>query len=136
RAWAFILGVFVTSRLLYLLVGEYAARAVAEPKGVHYLRLPPHTPLGQWANWDGAWYARIASQGYDLQHLQGASFFPLYPLLVRLATPSLDEVAARGVLVSLASLLAAFAFIYWLVVHGWGEPVARRTLLCLAFFPT
>jgi hypothetical protein len=49
---------------------------------------------------------------------------------------SLGAMSLWGMLLSLAFLPLAFFFVYRIAQDGWGEQVARRTLLALAFFPT
>lgn len=46
---------------------------------------PPSNDLNAFANWDGVWYADIATQGYIHNPDEGSYvvFFPLYPLLGR-----------------------------------------------------
>jgi hypothetical protein len=70
------------------------------------------------------------------------AFFPLYPLLMRSFAElfggpiSIEDLSVWGPLISLLFLPLAFYFIYQIALEGWGERVARGTLLVLAFFPT
>jgi len=138
----FVLVVYATSRLFYLLVGALLAGLL--PAGGFY-RLTPDVPLGTlniWAHWDGAWYSQIATEGYATHAPASTAFFPLYPLLVRsfagvFGGPlSLGATSSWGVLVSLAVLPLALFFVYRIAEDGFGEQVARATTLAVAFFPT
>jgi hypothetical protein len=70
------------------------------------------------------------------------AFFPLYPLLMRSFAElfggpiSKEALSVWGPVVSLLFLPLAFYFIYNIALEGWGERVARDTVLILAFFPT
>ena len=74
----------------------------------------------------------------------GASpaFFPLYPLLVRLAaellgTPSsMEAVSAVATGISLVALPFALWFVYRITEELHSAPAARAATLALAFFPT
>ena len=141
-AISFVLVVYATSRLFYLLVGALLAGLL--PAGGFY-RLTPDVPLGTlniWAHWDGAWYSQIATEGYATHAPASTAFFPLYPLMVRsfagvFGGPlSLGATSSWGMLVSLAVLPLALFFVYRIAEDGFGEQVARATTLALAFFPT
>jgi Mannosyltransferase (PIG-V) len=89
-----------------------------------------------WARWDSDWYLRIAESGYHWPSSTPA-FFPLYPAIVAVAGRLLgDRFLLGGVLVSLAACAALFALLYDLVRGRLGEPIARRTVVYLALFPT
>jgi hypothetical protein len=70
------------------------------------------------------------------------AFFPLYPLLMRSFAAlfggplSTEALSLWGPLISLLFLPFAFYFIYHIALDGFGEQVARATVLILAFFPT
>lgn len=91
--------------------------------------------LGVWQRWDACWYAHIATSGY-LPGESSTAFFPLYPLLARLAGglvgggPTLG-----GLLVSSLAFIAAGVGIYRLVGTDFGRGTARRALVYLAIFP-
>jgi len=154
----FVLAVYGASRLFYLVAGSLLASFL--PVGpFHRLTLDvPSGRLNIWAHWDGVWYSRIAAEGYGRFAWDGplysriaaegyettasAAFFPLYPLLMRSFAAlfggplSLEALSLYGVLVSLLALPFAFYFIYRIAEDGWGERVAKGSVLALAFFPT
>ena len=88
------------------------------------------------ANWDGTWYIRIASQGYN--HKPGSwAFFPLYPWLLHgTADATRGQYVVAGMLLSIAAALAAAALLYLLVEGDYGRRVALWSVAFLAFFPT
>src|SRR5829696_9125229 len=132
-AWAFVLAVFVSSRIFFLGVGTLAVTMLPnlEPW------IPLWTPVGfwkYWANWDGAWYVTIATEGYGSP--EGTAFFPFYPLLVYVGTFLGIGPALSGVLVSLVATLFALYFLYRIAEKYWDLKVARTAVLTFAFFPT
>ena len=97
------------------------------------------TPL---AHWDSVWYLGIVEHGYGPlgggARLARAAFFPLYPLLVWLASGlghsrSVQLVAAFAV--SLAGLAGAFYLLHRLVTLELGAEHAVPVLLLVALFP-
>src|SRR5205085_2780254 len=114
----------------------WAARSVPLPRDPRSPALPHQGALAPWAHWDGTHYVALALHGYDATTIQNTAFFPLYPLGIRLLSLALGDPVLAGLVISLASLLAAFVFVFQIAADGWGTPLARRTLLCLAFFPT
>lgn len=89
-----------------------------------------------WAKWDSVWYLRIANQGYSAGD-NSTAFFPLYPMLVSAIKPLfLGNGVLAGIFLSLVCCLAAFYLLYRLVEIDFSGPVARRSVLYLAIFPT
>lgn len=139
----FVALVFGVSRAFYLLAG--AAISALVPVSDFHLGTKdvPYGSLSLWSHWDGEHYVWLALEGYlgDEGRVSPA-FFPMYSLLVR----SLGELfggpltpaalSVWGVVVSMFALLFALYFVYRVAEDGWGEAVARRTVLVLAFFPT
>ncbi len=145
-AWRFVLGVWVASRLFYLVAGTVFARTIPFAKErVHYGRNVLGPPYGRnvWGTWDGNWYATVARLGYPEDNPPlSTAFFPLYPMLMRVAAQTFGgpvgdrTVQAWGVFISLLSFLFALYFVYRIAEDGWGRRVAGGTVLTLAFFPT
>lgn len=131
--WPFVLGVWLGSRAFFFTVGAIGNAYVsfAQPGGSP--REPPGF-LDYWAHWDGGWYAAIAQRGYF--NPTSTSFFPLYPLLVRLADYLPGGTAFWGVAVSTACLLATLYFFYEVGSRLFGVPVARASTLAFALFPS
>ncbi|MGH2901090.1 MAG: mannosyltransferase family protein [Solirubrobacteraceae bacterium] len=87
-------------------------------------------PLGRW---DSVWFMAIADGGYG----DGAreAFFPLYPLLVRVAGAPLGSSLVGGALASTALLAVALVLLHRLVALDHGRAVARNAVLVTALFP-
>src|SRR5215217_3772206 len=113
---AFVLAVYAASRLFYLISGSLLAYLVPTSSFQRVTLDVPSGSMNIWSHWDGEHYVTLAMGGY-LHPPDNVSpaFFPLYPLLI---------------------LPFAFYFIYHIALEGWGERVARGTVLVLAFFPT
>lgn len=80
------------------------------------------------ARWDSVWFATIADGGYDDQR---AAFFPLYPLLLKLAGGGM----LAGMLLSCLAFVAALAVLHRLAALELGPEAARLTVFSLALFP-
>lgn len=95
------------------------------------------SPLALWSRWDTKWYVGIAEHGYhwSLDGKPATAFFPLYPLLLRLASSLLPTMAAGIVLSSLAFAGALF-YLHGLMRLEWGREAADRSVWLLALFPT
>jgi hypothetical protein len=133
RTWAFVLAVWLSSRVFFFAVGAIGHAYVdfAAPGGSP--REPPGF-LDYWAHWDGGWYAAIADRGYF--DSASTSFFPLYPLLVRFTDWLSGGTAFWGVTVSVACLLATLYFLYEIAEELFDARVARAAILTFAFFPS
>ena len=139
----FVVAVYAASRLFYLISGSLLAYLVPTSS---FQRVTLDVPAGSmniWSHWDGEHYVRLAMGGYlTPPDNVSPAFFPMYPLLMRsfaelVGGPiSKEALSVWGPLISLLFLPFAFYFIYHIALEGWGERVARGTVLVLAFFPT
>ena len=117
--------------------------------GYYYLQLHKAHPdsgtrtdmLSCYANWDGRWYQRIASDGYTYSqdHMSSVVFFPLYPkiasVLIRVFGLR-SEVAL--LIVSHTALIGAFyLFLRYLRIRrgNASDDDVSNSLLAFAFFP-
>ncbi len=91
--------------------------------------------LAPWYRWDAVHYLDKADPNYQILGLEGTVWPPLYPLLIRIFSLVMPDMAA-ALFISTLSSLAAFYLLYREVSARWDEEVARRTVLLLAFFPT
>lgn len=91
---------------------------------------------------DALWYANIARDGYERQPFDATAqhnwaFFPLYPLLLRLAASITGEYALTGALLSNTFFFFALILLYLTVrAFGFDEGCAERTVFYTAVFPT
>jgi hypothetical protein len=140
---AFVLAVYAASRLFYLISGALLAYLVPTSSFQRVtLDMPPGS-MNIWSHWDGEHYLTLAMGGYlNPPENVSPAFFPLYPLLMRSFAElfggplSTEALSLWGPLISLLFLPFAFYFIYHIALDGFGEQVARATVLILAFFPT
>ena len=124
---------WIASRTFFFAVGAigHAYVGFAVPGGSP--REPPGF-LDYWAHWDGGWYAAIADRGYF--NTASTSFFPLCPLLVRMADHLPGGTAFWGVAVSTTCLLATLWFLYELAEELFDRRTAQAATLAFAFFPS
>src|SRR5918995_3762007 len=139
----FVLLVWAASRLLYLICGPILAQIVPISNFQRETLDVPSGSMNIWSHWDGEHYVTLAMDGYlNPPDNVSPAFFPLYPLLMRFFAElfggpmSKEALSVWGPLISLLFLPFAFYFIYHIALEGWGEPVAKGTVLVLAFFPT
>jgi len=85
------------------------------------------------ARWDSVWYLAIADGGYGDGSRE--AFFPLYPMLVRVAGAAVGSPIAGGVLISTACLGAALVLLHRLVALDHDLAVARNAVLVTALSP-
>ncbi len=132
------------SRLFIWVVAMVALGVVALNKA-NVLGLDPHmltdpfkssyldrifAPAGRW---DSAWYMEISTKGYF--SVQSENFFPLYPLLVHVATWVFRIPLLAGLFVSVVLMLAALWLLHDLAVLDVGEDGARIAVTLMAVFP-
>jgi hypothetical protein len=140
---AFVLAVYAASRLFYLISGSLLAYLVPTSSFQRVTLDVPSGSMNIWSHWDGEHYVTLAMGGYlNPPDNVSPAFFPLYPLLMRSFAElfggpiSKEALSVWGPLISLLFLPFAFSLIYHIALEGWGERVARGTILILAFFPT
>lgn len=85
------------------------------------------------SRWDSVHFQTIAAHGYVREDL--AAFFPLYPLLARVAGWLTGSLLLGGALVSMAAFLAGLYAVHRLAELEVGPEAARRTVWLIAFFP-
>ncbi len=137
RDLAYILSLFAVTRVGLLALGIAA--------GVLLSGLPLNAPgdLAQvWNVWDGSWYIGIARDGYsaapvNVEHMANYAFFPLYPMLIRLAAAAIGNYALAGIVVSNVCLLVAcfYLFRYVRLDEGADREAARRAVKYQLLFP-
>lgn len=92
----------------------------------------PNRVLNPWTLFDSRYYLEISGQGY---RPLTATFFPLYPLLLRLAgTDPLLE-AAWGIALSTLAFGIGLALVHRLTELEYGSRAADLAVWLLAFFP-
>lgn len=139
---SFVSAVFFGHWLLVTLAAALATQfATANPtvKALGW-SLPQLNGLGRYTvqpmrNWDGFWYSFIANFGYV--HEATTAFWPLYPWSMRAVSDLFAmPVEVAGYLLSNIAFFFALVFLHRFVATQWGQDVARRCIVLLAFFPT
>jgi hypothetical protein len=133
-----------TSRLVVLLAGIFGvlsfgsnpgAAAGFDPNGLTrpfgYFGNLLVSPLARWDSW---WYLQIAQSGYG-HDPRRATFFPLYPLMVRGLGEVVRSDLIAGVLISLACFVVALVLLYRLVALELDAERARICVMLIAFCP-
>ena len=123
-------------RIGYWLAAIVALLWAPVQRGIpHFPADGPHLSLvfNVFAQWDSGWFIRVADHGYDVE--QSASFFPLYPLMVRGVAEVLRSTVIAGVLVSVVAAGIAAIAIFKIAQRLVGEAVASDSVLFLALFP-
>jgi hypothetical protein len=89
------------------------------------------------AAWDGTFYRDIAQEGYGALPEEALRFFPLYPLLGRMASVlALGDVTIGLIIVANVLALVTGALVHRLVMHETGDTaLARRAVWATALFP-
>lgn len=129
--WAAILGIWLGSRLALLLLASILAGLIPnqEPMGV----------VDRFTRWDGGWYRSIAEHGYEWRgpgQQSNLAFFPLYPILGRIASILFLGNSQLGLLlVSNLAFLVALIYVYRLGRLEFDPDSGRRALIYMALFP-
>lgn len=88
--------------------------------------------------WDGEWYGKIATTGYEYladgqQH--SIAFFPLFPLIIRAVMVLGLPFNVAGTLVNNFAFLAALLLVYYWVEARYDTKTARWSVATLAWCP-
>jgi hypothetical protein len=87
--------------------------------------------------WDGRWYRMVAHGGYVLvpDRQSDPAFFPLYPIMLRIAHGVGVSWGVAGPLLSNLALLLGLGLFYALTREIFSESLARRSTIYLSIFP-
>ena len=128
--WVAIALVLIVSRAVLLLVGHVAAVQAGKPLGLDIL-----------CRFDCSWYLSVAEQGYSTTQSSnppGATnygFFPLFPLLVRIAAPLFGGSALHAALaVNAIALFAGLCYVFryaLLIGASRNAALLATALLCI-----
>jgi len=94
--------------------------------------------MNQFNRWDAPHYIDIARNWYINQGDQRnlIVFFPLYPILIRLATVNFSYMSLSALVVSNVSSIIAFVYLFKLAKLDFDDSVALKAVLFLSIFPT
>lgn len=152
---------FLTIRFVLVLIGVvvfyYIVPLLSVDQSIHPVQeygeesfMFPNMFWYMWNRFDSYYYLDIAINGYDgpesLVTRGNWSFFPLYPILIRLfASPfslfsfspetMFDIYSMVAIVVSNACALLACTYLYKLVVKELGQKAAGRSVMYLCLYP-
>lgn len=136
-----VLAVFVTTRLLVLLTIFMSSAVIPMQSGSFGYASPDNLMIDGLIRHDSWWYINIAENGYtagDLETSQQGTvtFFPLYPVLVKMVSGLTGDIYLAGILVSNLAFLVALFFLYGLARHEFDDATAARTIFYMAGAPS
>lgn len=134
----FPLTAFLFWRICLLLVGYLVSGILPFKHSFPYIESLssslPFSWLWGWGNFDGVYYLRIAQKGYELGE---QTFFPVYPLLIRLFHFPFNNYLLSALFVSNLCTLIAGVLLYRLAIKTYQQAtVARWVVLIFYAFPT
>jgi hypothetical protein len=131
------------SRLLIWLAGGVAFLTLGTASGAVHAFDPARLSLSfsgvgnvlaaPGVRWDSLWYLNIAQHGY--QTAREASFYPLYPILIRAGSLVVGSPVIAGFLISWVSLLVGLVLVGRITELELGAAPARMAIVVLAFGP-
>ncbi|MBA2743911.1 MAG: hypothetical protein H0U43_06320 [Chthoniobacterales bacterium] len=92
------------------------------------------------SQWDGElWYVQLARHGYHIGYQGGRpphAFFPMYPIMIRMASVLFRNMVIAGLVVSNLCLIAGAVFLNALIRLDYKDPrVARMAIMFFMFTP-
>jgi Gpi18-like mannosyltransferase len=146
----FVMAMWLLSRLVIIVVMELIG-PLTSPLPLDYYTnpipfgyVPGSVPTRGWelfTHWDGAWYRKIATLGYDyakhvrLNELHSIAFFPLFPLLIRGVMMLGIPVDVAGFLVNNLAFLGALLLVYRWIEERHHTNTARWVIAVLTWCP-
>jgi Mannosyltransferase (PIG-V) len=130
-----IAALMLASRAILVLIGHAAAAHKGIPGGVDML-----------CRFDCSWYLSVADHGYSAEEASnqpGATnygFFPLFPLLIRAATPLFGNAYFSSLYAALTianlAFLAGLSYVYrYALLVGASRSAALLSIAMICFFP-
>jgi 4-amino-4-deoxy-L-arabinose transferase-like glycosyltransferase len=124
--------IFILAKILVFTVGYLA---IYKNTGA-----PPTSITDIFNHWDAPHYVDIAKNWYEsdptLDAYNFIVFFPLYPILIRIFTISIDYINHSALIVSNICNMILFLYLYKLAKHEFNGNVAIKAVLFLSIFPT
>lgn len=129
----FVLALFATSRLMFILLGGVAVCARTGSSFFDYLR----SLTGHWIQWDARHYLALAEDWYVNTGDERLKlvFYPLYPAVVRAVNLLFRNTVFSAFLVSNLALIGSGLLLYRVVAQEMGATGGRRAVFFLMFCP-
>ena len=146
--------VFTITRLTIFVIAVVVGQTVVNLEGKQFFQdvLDPsasfrRAPIGRHlrlaiARGDATWYCAVAEEGYEHLPFDASvqrkwAFFPLYPIVLRIARTVTGECVFTGAVLSNLFFFLALIFLHKLTLEwGYDSETANRTLFYLAVYPT
>lgn len=90
--------------------------------------------LEMFSNWDGKHFLAIARNGYA--PINQVVFFPLYPVLIKVASFVTKDYLLTSLLISIVSSFFAIHYFFKLILLDFKKEVAEKAVVFLLLFPT
>jgi len=132
-------GVWVATRVAYALftyfVVMFRYSGTVHDTSIAYTSHSLSDIFRTWQQWDAVWYMKIAAHGYS--GWQSTAFFPLYPLLIRLASFIVGpHWLLAALIVSNLATWTGFIALSMLAAQEFGDiNLAWRAMLVAAAYP-
>lgn len=146
--------VFALTRVMIFVIVVVVGQTVVNLEGKQFYQdvLDPSTsfqraPIGRRlrqaiARGDASWYCAVSEEGYERQPFDASvqrkwAFFPLYPIVLRIARTVTGECVGTGVFLSNVFFFLALIFLHKLTLEwGFDSGTANRAIFYLAVYPT
>ena len=143
---AFVMAMWLLSRLVIIVAMQVIAPLQALSPVTHTDPLPldfipGFVPQSSWelfSHWDGAWYRKIVTSGYEYLNdgkFHAIAFFPLFPLAIRGVMALGLPFNVAGTVVNNVAFLGALFVLYRWTQQRYGIREARWSTAVLAWCP-
>jgi len=137
----YILAFFMATRVALTVIGVISRLALRPLLPQPVWEYSTHLWLAIWGVWDTGRYLDIADNGYSATLTGGLpqpnyAFFPLYPLIIRIAGRFAGDTFVAGLVVSNLSLVVGSVLLYRLARLETDEFTALRSVKYLFLFPS
>ncbi len=128
-------GLWLATRVAFVAITYFAAILPFHGPATGYVTVGPRTLLDMWQRSDEIWYMNIAGWGY--WKAQATAFFPLYPILIKLATFVVGNhwLTASMLVANVGTLLAFIGLGLWAYDEEGTQLAAWRTIRVVAAYP-
>lgn len=141
KALLTVLGAFAVTRLIIFFIIFISSAVIPMRQGPFLYSDPNNLVLDGLVRDDSWWYTNIVTRGYSIGNIErgeqgNVAFFPVYPLLVRMAMGLTGNPFVAGILVSNVAFLVTLGYLYTLTRLEFDDEAAARAVFYLAAAPT
>lgn len=131
--WKKVAYIYILNKLLLVFIIWFSRDIACNFLPAVFEGRHPNAFFDSLIHWDAGWFLKIAEEGYDFY---SAPFFPMLPLLIRVAGILTGDSVIAGLVVTNAALFVASYLLFCLAKEDHGEEVARTAVFAMLFFPT